>query len=52
MENKYKEAVSPLVFGIAFEKEEIALEVPREGFTVPEQWTITPLTHPGVRAVM
>ena len=48
MREQYSEAKAGPKLGVTFEDEEIALRVPREGFTVHDHWTITPLAHPGV----
>ena len=50
MQKKYGEAKAGPKLGVTFESDEITLQMPREGFTLPDHWTITPLTHPGVRA--
>ena len=33
---------------VMFEKEQITLDIPKEGLTLHSGWTITPHTHPGV----
>ena len=33
---------------VIFEGEEITLDIPKEGISLENGWTITPYTHPGV----
>ena len=36
---------------VMFEKEQITLDIPKEGLLLESGWTITPHTHPGVSSV-
>ena len=45
----YSEAVAGPDLDVIFEGEEIVLDIPREGVTVNNNWTITPLAYPKVQ---
>ena len=46
---RYSGAVAGTVLDVIFEGEEIVLDLPREGVTVNNNWTITPLAYPKVQ---
>ena len=45
---RYSEALAGPELDVIFEDEEIVLQVPNEGVTVDDNWTISPLAYPSV----